>query len=244
MAKPAVIYVRESTKKQELSPEVQIARGQHYARACGFAEIVVIHDPATSTKQPLAERPGGRRLLATVRRGEVAAVVGYKLDRMFRNVIDCLTNVDEWRLRGVALHLMDLGGTPVDTASAAGRFMLTVLAAAAEMERNFTRERTRDAIRHRRRQKRPYGFVPFGYRRACDHAAHPKDAPRTPECMRLVPVPGQQDTLRLMRALRSQGHSYDRIAECLRRGRHRTARGGRWFGGTVRDILVNEIHAA
>ena len=47
---------------------------------------------------------------------------------------------------GVALHIIDLGGNAIDTTSAAGRFMLVVLAGAAEMERNLIRERTKSAL--------------------------------------------------------------------------------------------------
>ncbi|MBI1827808.1 MAG: recombinase family protein [Planctomycetes bacterium] len=54
---------------------------------------------------------------------------------------DCLTTVERWEKSGVTLHVVDLGGNAIDTASAAGRFMLVVLAGAAEMERNLTRER-------------------------------------------------------------------------------------------------------
>ena len=48
--------------------------------------------------------------------------------------------------KGIALHVIDLGGNAIDTTSAAGRFMLVVLAGAAEMERNLTRERTKAAM--------------------------------------------------------------------------------------------------
>ena len=69
-----------------------------------------------------------------------------KLDRMFRNAGDCLTTIEQWERSGIALHVVDLGGNAIDTTSAAGRFMLVVLAGAAEMERNLTRERTRSAM--------------------------------------------------------------------------------------------------
>ena len=69
-----------------------------------------------------------------------------KLDRMFRNAGDCLATVEAWDRAGVALHVVDLGGNAIDTTSAAGRFMLVVLAGAAEMERNLIRERTKAAL--------------------------------------------------------------------------------------------------
>src|SRR3972149_4605228 len=49
------------------------------------------------------------------------------------------------------------------TAAAAGRFMLVVLAGAAEMERNLTRERTRSAMAVKRGNGQRIGTVPYGY---------------------------------------------------------------------------------
>ncbi|MCH9003026.1 MAG: recombinase family protein, partial [Planctomycetes bacterium] len=81
-----------------------------------------------------------------LRQRRADSVVMLKLDRGFRNAGDCLTTVEQWERKGIALHVADLGGNAIDTTSAAGRFMLVVLAGAAEMERNLTRERTRAAL--------------------------------------------------------------------------------------------------
>lgn len=65
---------------------------------------------------------------------------------------------------------MDLGGNAIDTTSAAGRFMLVVLAGAAEMERNLTRERTRSAMAVKRANGQRIGRVPYGFDLASDGA--------------------------------------------------------------------------
>ena len=82
-----------------------------------------------------------------------------KLDRGFRNAGDCLATVERWERSGIALHVVDLGGNAIDTTSAAGRFMLVVLAGAAEMERNLTRERTRSALAGKRANGQRIGTV-------------------------------------------------------------------------------------
>ncbi len=64
---------------------------------------------------------------------------------------------------GVALHVVDLGGNAIDTTSAARRFMLVVLAGAAEMERNLTRERTRSAMAVKRANGQRVGAIPYGF---------------------------------------------------------------------------------
>ena len=223
------LYIRESTDKQDLSPEAQESQLRLYCELRGLENPEILHDAATSASKPFQTRPAAKRLQAMIARGEVQTVVALKLDRMFRDVVDCLTNVDVWDKRGVALHLLDMGGSAVDTRSSAGRFMLTVLAAAAEMERNRIGERTREAMAVLRKRKQVYGPIPFGFTRIGDRLAH---------------NPAQQDTLDMARKLRSNGKSYAAIAEALIRAKRATARGGRWRANTVRKILTNEVHAA
>lgn len=76
---------------------------------------------------------------------------------------DCLATVERWEKSGVSLHVADLGGNAIDTTSAAGRFMLVVLAGAAEMERNLTRERTRSARAVKRANGQRIGAIPYGF---------------------------------------------------------------------------------
>jgi DNA invertase Pin-like site-specific DNA recombinase len=64
-------------------------------------------------------RPGGERLVELLRKRRVARIIAFKLDRLFRNCADCLANVEAWERAGIALHLIDLGGSAVDTSSAA-----------------------------------------------------------------------------------------------------------------------------
>jgi DNA invertase Pin-like site-specific DNA recombinase len=63
---------------------------------------------AVSGSTPLAERPEGQRLLATVGKGDVIVVA--KLDRAFRSAADALATLEELKDQGVGLHMIDLGG--------------------------------------------------------------------------------------------------------------------------------------
>ena len=129
----------------------------------GLTLLDIVMDAGVSAGKPLATREGGRKLLETVGKRKVGAVLMLKLDRMFRNAGDCLATVERWDRRGVSLHILDLGGNAIDTQSAAGRFMLVVMAGVAEMERNLTRERTRFALAVKRANgQRLGGNLPFG----------------------------------------------------------------------------------
>jgi resolvase-like protein len=115
--------------------------------------------------KPVHSRIGGQRILDLVQRSAVAHVVTYKLDRLFRDCADCLTVTAAWDKKAIALHLVDLGGQTLDTSSAMGRFFLTVMAGAAELERNLIRERTSEAIGYvKTRDARPVGTCPTATR--------------------------------------------------------------------------------
>ena len=121
----------------------------------GLSLVEVVIDAGISAGKPLATPEGGQRLLELVRTKQVSSVVALKLDRLFRNAADCLYTVESWDKAGIAMHLVDIGGASVDTSSAMGRFFLTVMAGAAEMERNQIRERTSMAMQHMKQRGRP-----------------------------------------------------------------------------------------
>ncbi len=136
----AIGYTRCSTHEQAdsgLGLDAQAQRIRAYCSMRGLDLLDIIIDAGVSGGKPLAKREGGQRLLAAMKAKQAEAVVMLKLDRMFRNAGDCLTVTDKWERSGVSLHVVDLCGNAIDTTSAAGRFMLVVLAGAAETERNL-----------------------------------------------------------------------------------------------------------
>jgi site-specific DNA recombinase len=165
--KKAIGYLRVSTVEQAesgLGIADQQARIEAYCKLRRLELVRTVTDNGCSGGKPLAMRPGGKKMLAALRRREANAVVILKLDRGFRNAADCLATVEDWERKGITLHIVDLGGNAIDTASAAGKFMLTVLAGAAEMERNLARERTRAAMDvMRQRGERISRYAPFGW---------------------------------------------------------------------------------
>ena len=203
----AICYVRCSTQEQAdsgLGLEAQAERIRAYCTMRNLDLLDIITDAGVSGGKPLASREGGQRLLGLIRERKADAVVMLKLDRMFRNAGDCLTTVETWEKAGVALHIVDLGGNAIDTTSAAGRFMLVVLAGAAEMERNLTRERTRSAMAVLRANgRRVSGRIPYGFDLDADGTT-------------LVPNDAEQAVIQDIQAMRADGATLRRIAETLR----------------------------
>ncbi len=225
----ALGYTRCSTNEQADSGvglSAQDERIRAYCTLKGLRLLDIITDAGVSGGKSLASREGGQQLLAAIQARKADAVVMHKLDRMFRNAGDCLTTVERWEKAGVALHVVDLGGNAIDTTSAAGRFMLVVLAGAAEMERNLTRERTRSAMAVMKGNGQRVGTVPYGFDLASD-------------CTTLVPCEAEQAVIRNIRAMRSSGSTLQRIAETLSKRRipTKTRKSAKWTHQAVAKIL-------
>ncbi len=224
----AIGYVRCSTQEQAdsgLGLDVQAERIQAYCALKQVMLVRLITDVGVSGGKPLASRKGGAALLDAIQRREAGAVVMFKLDRMFRNAGDCLTTVEGWERAGVALHVVDLGGNAIDTTSAAGRFMLTVLAGAAEMERNLVRERTTAALAVKRATGERVGAIPYGFDLDDDGET-------------LVPNETEQIVLTEIRARRSTGWTLQRIANDLSERGIATKKGRpRWSHQAVAYML-------
>lgn len=107
----------------------QESRLRAYGLAHGLEVNVIYRDAGVSGSVPLGERPQGAEMLAALARGDVQHVLASKLDRLFRDAVDCLRTVRQWDDAGTAMHLVDLGGQAVNTGSAVGRFFLGMLAA-------------------------------------------------------------------------------------------------------------------
>ena len=229
----AIGYTRCSTNEQAdsgLGLEAQAERVRAYCTLKGLRLVELITDAGVSGGKALATRDGGRALLDALKRKRADAVVMLKLDRMFRNAGDCLTTVEQWERQGVSLHIADLGGNAIDTTSAAGRFMLVVLAGAAEMERNLTRERTRSAMAVKRANGKRIGTVPYGFDLASDGST-------------LLPNDVENAVIADIRAMRSCGAKLQQIAESLstRQVPTKTGRSNYWTHQAVARILQRTI---
>ncbi len=184
-------YTRVSTGRQAAEGE---SLGAQQRRVEGYAQMndmrVDRHfvERGVSGSMPLSERPEGSALLQLVQPGDV--IITPKLDRCFRSALDALDVLQRLKERGVALHMIDLGGDV--TGNGISKLLFTILSAVAEAERDRIRERIFD-VKQDQRQRGRYlgGRVPFGYRVTDDGA--------------LIEVEEEQAATRKMVALRSQG---------------------------------------
>ena len=95
----------------------------------------------TASGGPGTKRPGFAAAKRACRRGDVLVV--WKLDRLGRSLMEVLAVCQDLERRGAGLRVIT---EKIDTTSAMGRFVLHILAALAEMERELIRERTRAGL--------------------------------------------------------------------------------------------------
>jgi len=88
-------------------------------------------------------------VLSRLDAGEADVLAVAKLDRLSRSVRTVLDIADRAKANGWALYMLDIGA---DTATAAGRGVVSMLASVAEMERGLISERTRAALAAKKAQ--------------------------------------------------------------------------------------------
>lgn len=111
------------------------------------------HEDTISGATQAMARPGFASMLNKIRDGETLIVS--KLDRLGRDSLDVLATVRTLTARNIRVLVHSLGG--VDLASSAGKLLVTMLAAVAEMERDLLRERTMAGLARARRQGQVIG---------------------------------------------------------------------------------------
>jgi len=129
-------YARVSTKEQTTENQrIEIERA-------GYKVDYWYADEGVSGKLSALQRPEFAKLLQQIRDGETLVVA--KLDRLGRDAQDVLATVKALASRRIEVIVLQLG--KLDLASAAGKLMLTMLAAVAEMERDLLVERTQSGL--------------------------------------------------------------------------------------------------
>jgi len=173
----AVVYVRISSKKKKgeegVSIAAQIERARAYATIKEFAvsDKDVFMDDGVSASIPLWDRPAGKELNSHIHDEGIRHIIAVKMDRLFRDVQDLLTTVDELRKEEINLHLLEYNGATLDTSSAMGRFFLTVIGGIAELERRQVSERTKFAIEYKKSECKAFTGAIYGWDRDGDDLA-------------------------------------------------------------------------
>lgn len=216
-----VTYLRVSTDRQGKSGLGLDAQRKAVAdHVAGKGEIAAEYVEIESGKKN--DRPQLARALAEAKRIGAVLLIA-KLDRLARNVA-FIANLLE---AGVEIAAADM--------PEANRFLLHVMAAVAEHEAQAISDRTRAALAAAKARGVALGWSMPGRAEEQRQAAR-KGADRNVRKADQYAA----NVLPVIRQIAARGASLRQIADELNMRSIKTARGGLWYAGTVRNVMARE----
>ena len=155
----AVGYVRVSTDEQSLSPEVQKQVLSDLAHSRGIEIVKWFEDIGISGGIPCLLRPAFKEMLDFCLKHNIKIILAYSLDRLsrYQKDIDFLIYELVGRKGFTIITLRD-GEYSRDKLDPEKRAFLQFRKVVADLERYYTRIRTRDAMRKKFPNGTPWGF--------------------------------------------------------------------------------------
>ena len=151
--KRAACYIRVSTGHQDYDMQKR-----ELAEFCQFKHwriVETFEDKMTGSKD---RRPGLDRLMQDARKGKFDVVLCWRFDRFARSTRHLLQALEEFKELGVDFVSQQEG---IDTSTALGKALFTIVGAIAELELSIRKERCNAGIKkaqkHGTKSGRPFG---------------------------------------------------------------------------------------
>ncbi|MBL9008893.1 MAG: recombinase family protein [Myxococcales bacterium] len=227
----AVGYVRVSTDMQAidgLSLEAQQSAIEAYCSLHGLKLVRICKDVMSGGKD---QRPGLQDALDVLQRsGDVLVVL--KFDRLSRSIVHFCELYERYFKSGEKELVAIREAIRLD--SALGRALINILLVFAQMEREATGERTREAIRHIRDSGYHFGKVPYGKK------AIP--APDHPRMKILVEDAEEQAVIAKLKTWALEGVGITEMANRLNAAGTPPPQGQRWTKSLIYNLRLRLSH--
>lgn len=226
-------YVRVSTEYQEqggVSLDQQLKAETQFAMREGLPLLEETFIEVGSSKD-IAGRPVFSDLIAQVKRGEIAGIIGYSSDRLIRNSVLQQTEIYPLQVEGV-LRLAE--GEFRDLQTAVGRLNDRVLGAVNEYQRDSLAEKSAKNLAYLKACGSYLGATPYGYRRAAGSRRNDGSS----RLDRLEEDPETFPWFQRIEAMVSQGYGRKAILKLLvEADAPPPRRGGKWMEGTLQQLI-------
>ena len=161
------IYTRKSSTegldKDFTSLDAQREAALNYVQSQkheGWLSLPETYDDGGFTGANL-DRPGLQKLLTDIKEGRINCVVVYKVDRLFRSLLDFAQLLEFFEKYNVTFASVT---QYFNTNTSMGRLTLNILLSFAHFEREIISERTKDKLSAaRKRGQWTGGYIPLGY---------------------------------------------------------------------------------
>ena len=147
------VYVRVSTEKQ--STESQEREISLFLESRGLKDVEIYKDEGESGIS--ISRPQLNRLLDDCKQGKVETLIVWKLDRLFRSLIDLITHLKTFRELGITFISIKEN---IDLSTPAGRLLMHMMGAFGEFEREMIISRVNAGLANARAKGKILGRKP------------------------------------------------------------------------------------
>lgn len=219
----AVGYLRVSTEQQAdsgLGLEAQKKAIEEYAQKSGYVVSEFFSDEGLSGSLSVEKRPGMLAAIASLPRGGLFIVA--KRDRLGRDPF--VVAMVESAISRKKAKIVSAAGEGTENDDPSSILMRRMVDAFGEYERLIIKSRTKSALQAKKAKGQRVGHIPFGYRLADDGVFLEKNEL-------------EQDILRQMRELRSEGHSLRKIADEMNQRQAFNRGNSLWHHASVHRIL-------
>ena len=197
-------YIRVSDSERQRNSDVVQEEAIDKRAALGDIKgtyVGCLVDYISTINTPFDQRNNGAWLLRNIRKGDSVIVV--KFDRFGRTVGQMTEAVEKLYDLGAAVYILNYNGQPLPVNSTAGRFMVSIMGAAARLENDLRRERITETLRYRKAHGLVYTrIIPFGMRRMDQ-----------PHRKIWVEDPEQIELLKKFKRMHDLGMSYAKIGQ-------------------------------
>ncbi|MCM0648688.1 recombinase family protein [Clostridium swellfunianum] len=247
------VYVRVSTEDQadRGTIENQIIFAEKYCDLHSLEVFKVYKEEGISGTIPLHERPEGKYLIEDAKNKLFDTLLVYKLDRLGRSARVTLNSLYELENYGIQIKSMT---EPFDTSNPSGRFMITMLAGVADLERETILERMwHGANRAARDGKWLGGIVPYGYIVDSKGYLEVNDSPlpgfdiTEAEVIRMIfdlTVNQKYSSVKIANYLNALGipSSYKKLDKKVLRGKRKESTAGIWRPTAIQRIIKSKTY--
>lgn len=220
-------YIRQSTGKQKVSPETQMAAIRDWCEETGAVLVDIYHDDVVSSGVEIENRPAGKRMMADLEQRKADVVVFYRLDRGFRDNVQPIVwwrKVSKWGVRPVFLDMPHLDKLDVDIAETSMYFSGLM----GKGERRAIMVRTKNALEQLKKDGRVYSHVtPYGKTRTGDGL--------------LIDNTAEQKAIALMVTRQQEGAKWTVIADELNRKKIPSRSGAPWSKQVVQKLVERAL---
>lgn len=247
------IYARVSSEDQQERGTIE-NQIEYATKYCDLNKLIIeewYKDDGVTGTLPLNERPDGYRMIQDAKDKKIDIILIYKIDRLGRAARVILNAVYELENYGVKVKSMT---EPFDTGDPNGRFLLTILAGVADLDRETTLSRFwHGANRAAKAGKWLGGIVPYGYTVDDDGFLQINENH----------LPGmaisEVDVIKQIYALLTEHHyttiqvadylnalgvppSYTKDGRKIKKGKRKENTAGIWRPARIRGIIVNTTY--